>query len=107
MDAQLPRITQTLLSTVEAELAAVRTLLTQGMDRLFRLLRGSSSSTQLRKEVSSGGSGFIGPMGSVLTLWKSHVNLASFLFENHLLKISELSSRLHFTRGGPRWGGEQ
>lgn len=55
MDAQLPRITQTLLSTVEAELAAVRTLLTQGMDRLFRLLRGSSSSTQLRKEVYSFG----------------------------------------------------
>ncbi|XP_042105627.1 protein Niban 3 isoform X4 [Ovis aries] len=51
VDAQLPRITQTLLSTVEAELAAVRTLLTQGMDRLFRLLRGSSSSTQLRKEL--------------------------------------------------------
>ncbi|OWK11799.1 hypothetical protein Celaphus_00002988 [Cervus elaphus hippelaphus] len=51
VDAQLPRITQTLLSTVEAELAAVRTLLTQGMDRLFRLLRGSSSSTQLRKEA--------------------------------------------------------
>ncbi|KAI4541829.1 hypothetical protein MG293_008971, partial [Ovis ammon polii] len=55
VDAQLPRITQTLLSTVEAELAAVRTLLTQGMDRLFRLLRGSSSSTQLRKEVYSFG----------------------------------------------------
>uniref|UniRef100_A0A8C6EA38 Niban apoptosis regulator 3 n=1 Tax=Moschus moschiferus TaxID=68415 RepID=A0A8C6EA38_MOSMO len=55
VDAQLPQITQTLLSTVEAELAAVRTLLTQGMDRLLRLLRGSSSSTQLRKEVYSFG----------------------------------------------------
>ena len=48
---------------------------------------------------------FIGPMGSVLTLWKSHVNLASFLFENPLLKISELSPRLRFTQGGPRWAG--
>lgn len=68
VDAQLPRVTQTLLSTVEAELTAVQTLLTQGMDRLSRHLRGSPSSTRLRKEVRSSGSCFIGPMGSVLTL---------------------------------------
>ncbi|XP_032481845.1 protein Niban 3 isoform X2 [Phocoena sinus] len=55
VDAQLPRVTQTLLSTVEAELTAVQTLLTQGMDRLSRHLRGSPSSTRLRKEVYSFG----------------------------------------------------
>ncbi|XP_033257367.1 protein Niban 3 isoform X1 [Orcinus orca] len=55
VDAQLPRVTQTLLSTVEAELKAVQTLLTQGMDRLSRHLRGSPSSTRLRKEVYSFG----------------------------------------------------
>ncbi|KAB1260016.1 Niban-like protein 2 [Camelus dromedarius] len=55
VDAQLPRLTQTLLSTVEAELAAVQTLLTQGMGRLSRHLRGSPSGTQLRKEVYSFG----------------------------------------------------
>ncbi|KAB0406670.1 hypothetical protein E2I00_018677, partial [Balaenoptera physalus] len=42
---------KTLLSAVEAELAAVQTLLTQGMDRLSRHLRGSPSSTRLRKET--------------------------------------------------------
>eukprot|EP00069_Balaena_mysticetus_P019853 bmy_02600T0 len=51
VDAELPRVTQALLSTVEAELAAVQTLLTQGMDRLSRHLRGSPSSTRLRKEL--------------------------------------------------------
>ncbi|XP_035888433.1 protein Niban 3 isoform X4 [Phyllostomus discolor] len=51
VDAQLPRLTQTLLSTVEAALAAVQTLLVQGMDRLSRHLRGSPSSTRLRKEL--------------------------------------------------------
>ncbi|KAF6093666.1 hypothetical protein HJG60_004758 [Phyllostomus discolor] len=55
VDAQLPRLTQTLLSTVEAALAAVQTLLVQGMDRLSRHLRGSPSSTRLRKEVYSFG----------------------------------------------------
>ncbi|XP_022414044.1 protein Niban 3 isoform X3 [Delphinapterus leucas] len=55
VDAQLPRVTQTLLSTVEAELTAVQTLLTQGMDRLSCHLRGSPSSTRLRKEVYSFG----------------------------------------------------
>ncbi|XP_010970428.2 protein Niban 3 isoform X3 [Camelus bactrianus] len=55
VDAQLPPLTQTLLSTVEAELAAVQTLLTQGMGRLSRHLRGSPSGTQLRKEVYSFG----------------------------------------------------
>ncbi|XP_053524096.1 protein Niban 3 isoform X4 [Artibeus jamaicensis] len=51
VDAQLPRLTQTLLNTVEAALAAVQTLLVQGMDRLSRHLRGSPSSTRLRKEL--------------------------------------------------------
>ncbi|XP_057565340.1 protein Niban 3 isoform X2 [Hippopotamus amphibius kiboko] len=55
VDAQLSRVTQTLLSTVEAALAAVQTLLTQGMDCLSRHLRGSASSTRLRKEVYSFG----------------------------------------------------
>ncbi|XP_036997885.2 protein Niban 3 isoform X1 [Artibeus jamaicensis] len=55
VDAQLPRLTQTLLNTVEAALAAVQTLLVQGMDRLSRHLRGSPSSTRLRKEVYSFG----------------------------------------------------
>ncbi|XP_058918520.2 protein Niban 3 isoform X2 [Kogia breviceps] len=55
VDAQLPRVTQTLLSAVEAELTAVQVLLTQGMDRLSRHLRGSPSSTRLRKEVYSFG----------------------------------------------------
>uniref|UniRef100_A0A8C4KYA6 Niban apoptosis regulator 3 n=1 Tax=Equus asinus asinus TaxID=83772 RepID=A0A8C4KYA6_EQUAS len=48
---QLPRITRTLVSTVEAALVAVQTLLARGMDRLSRHLRGSSSGAQLRKEV--------------------------------------------------------
>ncbi|KAM7141571.1 protein Niban 3 isoform 2-T2 [Molossus nigricans] len=55
VDAQLPRVTQTLLNTVEAALAAVQTLLAQGMDRLSRHLRGSPSSARLRKEVYSFG----------------------------------------------------
>lgn len=62
---QLPRVTQTLLSTLEAELTVVQTLLTQGMDRLSRHLRRSSSGARLRKEVSFGGWEFIGPMGYV------------------------------------------
>lgn len=60
VDAQMPRLTQTLLNTVEAALATVQTLLVQGMDRLSRHLRGSPSSTQLRKEVSSRGEGYFG-----------------------------------------------
>nr|XP_023481183.1 niban-like protein 2 isoform X1 [Equus caballus] len=48
---QLPRITRTLVSTVEAALVAVQTLLARGVDRLSRHLRGSSSGAQLRKEV--------------------------------------------------------
>ncbi|XP_070375502.1 protein Niban 3 isoform X4 [Equus asinus] len=48
---QLPRITRTLVSTVEAALVAVQTLLARGMDRLSRHLRGSSSGAQLRKEL--------------------------------------------------------
>lgn len=82
MDAQLSLVTQKLLSTTEAVLLAVQSLLAQGMDRLSRHLRGSSSGTQLRKEVSSssGGRGgvFIRCTGSVLTLPKTCVN--SFVF---------------------------
>ncbi|XP_003413318.1 protein Niban 3 [Loxodonta africana] len=55
VDAQLARVTQKLLSTMGAALAAVRTLLAQGMDRLFRHLRGSPSGARLRKEVYSFG----------------------------------------------------
>ena len=53
VDTQLSLVTQKLLSTMEAVLSAVQTLLAQGMDRLSRHLRGSSSGTSLRKEVSS------------------------------------------------------
>ncbi|XP_066205599.1 protein Niban 3 isoform X3 [Saccopteryx leptura] len=55
VDAQLPRVTQMLLNTVEAALAAVQTLLVQGMDRLSRNLRRSPSGARLRKEVYSFG----------------------------------------------------
>nr|KAF6400959.1 hypothetical protein HJG63_004785 [Rousettus aegyptiacus] len=55
VDAQLPQVTRTLLNTVEAALAAVRTLIVQGMDRLSCHLRGSPSGAQLRKEVYSFG----------------------------------------------------
>lgn len=55
VDVHLPRVTQTLLNTVEAALAAVQTLLAQGMDRLSLHLRGKPSGTRLRKEVSSSG----------------------------------------------------
>lgn len=55
VDTQLSRVTQKLLSTVEAVLSTVQTLLARGMDRLSRHLRGSPSSTRLRKEVSSRG----------------------------------------------------
>ncbi|XP_015425065.1 PREDICTED: niban-like protein 2 [Myotis davidii] len=55
VDAQLPRVTQTLLDMVEAALAAVQTLLAQGMDRLGRHLRGNPSGARLRKEVYSFG----------------------------------------------------
>ncbi|XP_070272481.1 protein Niban 3 isoform X2 [Myotis yumanensis] len=55
VDAQLPRVTQTLLDMVEAALAAVQTLLAQGMDRLDRHLRGNPSGARLRKEVYSFG----------------------------------------------------
>ncbi|KAF5913707.1 hypothetical protein HPG69_017483, partial [Diceros bicornis minor] len=48
---QLPRVTQMLVSTVEAALAAVQTLLAQGMDRLSRHLRGCPSGLRLREEV--------------------------------------------------------
>ncbi|XP_034513924.1 protein Niban 3 isoform X4 [Ailuropoda melanoleuca] len=51
VDAQLSLVTQKLLSTTEAVLLAVQSLLAQGMDRLSRHLRGSSSGTQLRKEI--------------------------------------------------------
>lgn len=57
VDAQLPQVTRTLLNTVEAALAAVQTLIVQGMDRLSCHLRGSPSGTRLRKEVSSSGWG--------------------------------------------------
>ena len=60
VDAKLPRVTQTLLNTVEAVLAVVQALLVQGMDRLSRHLRGSPSSTRLRKEVRFRGEGFLG-----------------------------------------------
>ena len=82
MDAQLSLVTQKLLSTTEAVLLAVQSLLAQGMDRLSRHLRGSSSGTQLRKEVSSSSGGwggvFIRWTGSVLTLQKTCAN--SFVF---------------------------
>ncbi|XP_014442786.1 niban-like protein 2 isoform X2 [Tupaia chinensis] len=55
VDPQLPRITRILLSTVEAPLEGVRTLLDQGMDRLSRHLRGNPSGPRLRKEVYSFG----------------------------------------------------
>ncbi|KAF3829285.1 hypothetical protein GH733_003549 [Mirounga leonina] len=55
VDTQLSLVTQKLLSTMEAVLSAVQTLLAQGMDRLSRHLRGNSSGTQLRKEVYSFG----------------------------------------------------
>ncbi|KAM8763703.1 protein Niban 3 isoform 1-T1 [Rhynchonycteris naso] len=55
VDAQLPRVTQTLVNTLEATLAAVQTLLAQGMDRLSRNLRESPSGARLRKEVYSFG----------------------------------------------------
>ncbi|XP_032989822.1 protein Niban 3 isoform X3 [Rhinolophus ferrumequinum] len=55
VDVQLPRITQTLRNTVEAALAAVQTLLAQGMDRLCLHLRGKPSGMRLRKEVYSFG----------------------------------------------------
>ncbi|CAD7685375.1 unnamed protein product [Nyctereutes procyonoides] len=55
VDTQLSLVTQKLLSTMEAVLSAVRTLLAQAMDRLSRHLRGSSSGTWLRKEVYSFG----------------------------------------------------
>ncbi|XP_012584383.1 PREDICTED: niban-like protein 2 [Condylura cristata] len=55
VDAQLPRVTRKLLSTVEAALAALHTLLVQGMDRLSRYLRRSPSGARLRKEVYSFG----------------------------------------------------
>uniref|UniRef100_I3MJN9 Niban apoptosis regulator 3 n=1 Tax=Ictidomys tridecemlineatus TaxID=43179 RepID=I3MJN9_ICTTR len=51
VDTQLSQVTQTLLSTVEAALDAVRTLLAQGMYRLTRHLRGNPSSARLRREV--------------------------------------------------------
>ncbi|XP_049644339.1 protein Niban 3 [Suncus etruscus] len=55
VDPQLPLITQRLLSTVAAALGVVQALLTQGMDRLHRHLRGTPSGKQLRKEVYSFG----------------------------------------------------
>ncbi|XP_054573257.1 protein Niban 3 isoform X1 [Eptesicus fuscus] len=55
VDAQLPRVSQTLLSIVEAALAAVQTLLAQGMDRLCRHLRANPSGARLRREVYSFG----------------------------------------------------
>ncbi|XP_017499990.3 protein Niban 3 isoform X9 [Manis javanica] len=55
VDTQLPQITKTLVSNVEASITAVQTLLTQGMDRLSYHLRGSPSGTRLRKEVYSFG----------------------------------------------------
>ncbi|XP_062968905.1 protein Niban 3 isoform X1 [Cynocephalus volans] len=55
VDTQLPRVTQMLLSTVEATIKGVRTLLAQGMDRLSRHLRGSPSGARLRSEVYSFG----------------------------------------------------
>ncbi|XP_046293199.1 protein Niban 3 isoform X1 [Marmota monax] len=51
VDTRLSQVTQTLLSTVEAALDAVRTLLAQGMDRLSRHLRGNPSGARLRREV--------------------------------------------------------
>lgn len=54
VDTRLSQVTQTLLSTVEAALDAVRTLLAQGMDRLSRHLRGNPSGARLRREVSPG-----------------------------------------------------
>ncbi|XP_047387841.1 protein Niban 3 [Sciurus carolinensis] len=51
VDMQLSQVTQALLSTVDAALEAVRTLLAQGMDRLSRHLRGNPSGARLRREV--------------------------------------------------------
>jgi hypothetical protein len=51
VDTQLPRVTQALLSSVDATLDAVRSLLARGVDRLCGRLRGSSGA-RLRGEVS-------------------------------------------------------
>uniref|UniRef100_A0A8C0WUS8 PH domain-containing protein n=1 Tax=Castor canadensis TaxID=51338 RepID=A0A8C0WUS8_CASCN len=50
VDTQLPRVTQALLSSVDATLDAVRSLLARGVDRLCGRLRGSSGA-RLRGEV--------------------------------------------------------
>ncbi|KAL2763351.1 protein Niban 3 isoform b, partial [Daubentonia madagascariensis] len=55
VDAKLPRVTRTLLSTMEAVIKAVQTLLAQGMDRLCRHLRQNPSGPRLRMEVYSFG----------------------------------------------------
>ncbi|XP_053441652.1 protein Niban 3 isoform X1 [Nycticebus coucang] len=55
VDTQLPQVTRTLLSTVEAVLELVRSLLTQGMDCLCSHLRQNPSGARLRREVYSFG----------------------------------------------------
>ncbi|XP_012664901.1 niban-like protein 2 [Otolemur garnettii] len=55
VDTQLPRVTRTLLGTVEAVLELVRSLLAQGMDRLCSHLRRNPSGARLRREVYSFG----------------------------------------------------
>ncbi|XP_028711784.1 protein Niban 3 isoform X1 [Peromyscus leucopus] len=51
VDPQLPQLTLSLLSPVEATLQTVRTLLIRGMDRLSHHLRKNPSGTRLRREV--------------------------------------------------------
>ncbi|XP_051034100.1 protein Niban 3 isoform X2 [Phodopus roborovskii] len=51
VDQQLPQLTLTLLSPVEATLQAVQTLLIRGIDRLSHQLHKNPSGTRLRREV--------------------------------------------------------
>uniref|UniRef100_A0A8C5XWW8 Niban apoptosis regulator 3 n=1 Tax=Microcebus murinus TaxID=30608 RepID=A0A8C5XWW8_MICMU len=55
VDAQLPRVTRTLLRTVEAATAAVRALLARGVERLCGRLRQDPSGARLRREVHAFG----------------------------------------------------
>ncbi|XP_004647470.2 niban-like protein 2 [Octodon degus] len=51
VDPQLPQLARTLLSTVEATLGAVQTLLARGVDRVCGRLRGSPRGSRLRGAV--------------------------------------------------------
>ncbi|KAM6168164.1 protein Niban 3 [Erethizon dorsatum] len=53
VDPQLPQLARTLLSTVEATLGAVQTLLARGVDRVCGRLRGKPRGSRLRGAVHS------------------------------------------------------